>query len=123
MAENGGMQRGGVDEARVETVVRRLRTIPSRVVAFLLVMVLLPVLLVVAAMVDVFRRVVFGVRATAVRLVAFLWVYLAAEVVGVVALAALWVVAWTPVVLSRQAAMFDRFSGCCQVAATSRGVL
>jgi hypothetical protein len=31
-------------------------------------------------------------------------------------------VAWTPLVLSLQAAMFDRLSGCCQVAATSRGV-
>jgi hypothetical protein len=30
--------------------------------------------------------------------------------------------AWTPLVLSLQAAMFDRLSGCCQVAATSRGV-
>jgi hypothetical protein len=32
------------------------------------------------------------------------------------------VMAWTPLVLSLQAAMFDRLSGCCQVAATSRGV-
>lgn len=85
------MERGGVGETRAETVMRRLRTIPPRVLAFLLVTVLLPVLLVVAVIVDMVRRVGFGVPPTAVRLVLFLWVYLAAEVVGVAALAALWV--------------------------------
>ena len=42
------MERGGVEETRAETVRRRLRTIPSRVLGFPLVAVLLPVLLVVA---------------------------------------------------------------------------
>jgi hypothetical protein len=39
------MERGGVGETRAETVMRRLRTIPPRVLALLLVTVLLPVLL------------------------------------------------------------------------------
>ena len=42
-------------------------------------------------MTDALRRVAFGVPPTAVRLVLFLWVYLAAEVAGVAALATLWV--------------------------------
>lgn len=85
------MERGGVDETRAETVMRRLRTIPPRVLGFLLVTVLLPVLLVVAVVIDALRLAAFGVPPTAARLVLFLWVYLAAEVAGVAALAALWV--------------------------------
>ncbi len=75
----------------METVRRRLRTIPSIVLGLVLVTALLPVLLVVGLVVDAVRRVAFGVRPTAARLVLFLWVYLAAEVGGVAALGALWV--------------------------------
>ena len=82
---------GGVDETRGETVRRRLRTIVPRVLGFLLVTVLLPVLLVVAVVTDALRRVASGMPPTAVRLVLFLWGYLAAEVAGVAALATLWV--------------------------------
>jgi len=53
---------------------------------------LLPALLVVGLVVDAFRRLAFDVPPTAARLVLFLWVYLAAEVSGLVALAALWIV-------------------------------
>ena len=52
-------------------------------------------LLVVAVVTDALRRVAFGVPPTAARLVLFLWVYLAAEVAGVAALATLWVAAGT----------------------------
>jgi len=85
------VQWGGVDETRSETVLRRLRTIPPLVLGVLLVTALFPVLLVLALVVDVVRRLAFEIPPTAVRLIAFLWVYLAAEVVGLVAMAAAWV--------------------------------
>jgi hypothetical protein len=85
------VERGGVEETRAEIGMRRLRTIPPRVLGFLLVTVLLPALLVAAVVIDALRRVAFGVPPTAARLVLFLWVYLAAEVAGVAVLAALWV--------------------------------
>ena len=79
------------DETRAETIRRRLRTIPPPVVALVLVTALLPVLLVGGLVIDAVRRVASGVPPTAARLVLFLWVYLAAEVVGLAALAGLWV--------------------------------
>jgi 1-acyl-sn-glycerol-3-phosphate acyltransferase len=85
------VQRGGVDETRAETVLRRLRTITPLVLALVLVTALLPVLLIVGVVIDVVRRVAFGVPPTAARLALFLWVYLAAEVGGVAVLAAVWV--------------------------------
>ena len=84
------MQRGGVDETRTETILRRLRTIPPLVLGLVLVTALLPVLLVVGLVIDAVRRLAFGVPPTAARLALFLWVYLAAEVGGLIALAALW---------------------------------
>jgi len=61
------------------------------VLGLLLVTVLFPALLVLALVVDVVRRLAFEIPPTAVRLIAFLWVYLAAEVVGLAAMAAAWV--------------------------------
>ena len=84
------MQRGGVDETRAETIRRRLRTIPPPVLALVLVTALLPVLLVGGLVIDAVRRLASGVPPTAARLVLFLWVYFAAEVVGLAALAGLW---------------------------------
>jgi len=88
--ENRPVWRGGVDEARSETVLRRLRTIPPLLLGLLGITALFPLLLFVAAVVDVVRRVASGVRPTAVRLLAFLWVYLAAEVFGLAAMAVAW---------------------------------
>jgi 1-acyl-sn-glycerol-3-phosphate acyltransferase len=85
------VHRGGVDETRAETVLRRLRTIPPLVLGLVLVTALLPALLVVGLLTDVVRRIGYGVPPTAVRLALFLWVYLAAEVAGLAALATLWV--------------------------------
>jgi 1-acyl-sn-glycerol-3-phosphate acyltransferase len=84
------VQRGGVDETRAETVLRRLRTIPPLVLGLVLVTALLPVLLLAGLVTDGARRVASGTPPTATRLVLFLWVYLAAEVGGLLALAALW---------------------------------
>jgi 1-acyl-sn-glycerol-3-phosphate acyltransferase len=83
--------RGGVDETRSETFLRRLRTVASVVVGLVLVTALLPALLVVGLAVDAVRRLASGVPPTAARLALFLWVYLFAEVAGLLALAALWV--------------------------------
>lgn len=44
--KNEGVQRGGVDETRSETLLRRLRSIPPLVLGLLLVTTLLPVLLI-----------------------------------------------------------------------------
>jgi 1-acyl-sn-glycerol-3-phosphate acyltransferase len=89
--QTGEVQRGGVDESRAETVQRRLRTITPLVLGLVLVTALLPLLLVVGLVIDAVRRAASGIRPTAARLVLFLWVYLAAEVVGLAVLAALWV--------------------------------
>lgn len=89
--QNGVVQLGGVDETRAETIRRRLRTIPPLVVGLVLVTALLPVLLVIGLLIDAVRRIAFGVPPTAGRLALFLWVYLVAEVGGLVALAALWI--------------------------------
>ena len=77
-----GMQRGGVAETWTETILRRLRTITPLTLGLVLVTALLPVLLVLGLVIDVVRRVAFGVPPTAARLALFLWVYLAAEVGG-----------------------------------------
>jgi 1-acyl-sn-glycerol-3-phosphate acyltransferase len=85
------VQRGGVDETRSETLLRRLRSIPPLVLGLLLATALLPVLLILGLATDLVRRVASGVPPTAVRLTLFLWVYLAAETVGLAVLAAVWV--------------------------------
>lgn len=72
---------------------RRLRTIPPILLGLLAATVLLPVLLAGAVVVDVVRRIRHGRPFMAVRLVTFLWVYLAAETAGLAVLAALWVLA------------------------------
>jgi 1-acyl-sn-glycerol-3-phosphate acyltransferase len=86
------VHRGGVDETRVETVLRRLRTIPPRLLGLALVTALLPALLIVGLLIDAVRRAGAGVPPTAARLALVLWVYLAAEVAGLAALAAIWIV-------------------------------
>jgi len=85
------MQRGGVDETRTETLLRRLRSIPPLVLGLLLVTALLPALLVAGLAIDFVRWALSRVAPTATRLALFLWVYLAAEVAGLAALAVAWV--------------------------------
>lgn len=85
------MQREGVDETRGEAVVRRLRTIPLRLMGFVLATAFLPVLIIVGLAIDAVRLASSRVRPIAWRLVVFLWVYLAAEVMGLAVLGGLWV--------------------------------
>ena len=87
------MHRGGVEESRSETLWRRLRTIPPLLIALVLVTALLPALLLAGLVVDVVRRFARGVPPTAARLALFLWVYLAAEALGLAALGAIWLAA------------------------------
>ena len=91
------MERGGVGESRRRVITRRLKTVPSVVLGLALVTVLLPVLLVLAVLFDVGRALVLRTPFMATRLLAFLWVYLAAEsrAAGIVrCLARRWV--WSP---------------------------
>jgi 1-acyl-sn-glycerol-3-phosphate acyltransferase len=74
---------GGVTET---TWLRRLITIPTVLVLFALVSLLLPVLLVAALLVDLVRGVVSAKPAMATRLLVFLWAYLLGEVWAIVAL-------------------------------------
>lgn len=81
-------------------IVRRLKTIPATLFAWALTTVLLPVLLAGAVVVDVVRALTRRTHWMAIRLVAFLCVYLTAEVFAILSLALVWLVpprrvAWT----------------------------
>lgn len=71
---------------------RRIRTVPLVFLAWAVVTVALPVLVVLAVAVDAVRWIISRTPWMAIRLVVFLWVYLLAEVGAVIALAAAWLV-------------------------------
>lgn len=77
--------------SRTETIARRIRTIPTVFGMSLLFLLLLPVLLPTAALIDLARW--FGLRRPwmTLRLLAFGGIYLAAEVLGVLSMGAIWV--------------------------------
>jgi 1-acyl-sn-glycerol-3-phosphate acyltransferase len=75
------------------TVLRRLRTIPTFVGAFLLLVVLAPLLIPLIALTDAVRWIVTRRHWMGIRLYLFGIAYLTAEVVGLVALGAVWLVA------------------------------
>lgn len=87
------IERGGFDEPRSETIDRRVKTITPRVAGLVLVTALFPALLVSALALDLVRSVTRRVPWVATRLLCFLWVYLAAETVGLLALLGVWVAA------------------------------
>jgi 1-acyl-sn-glycerol-3-phosphate acyltransferase len=72
------------------TVRRRLVTIPLFVGAFAVALVAVPMLLVPASVLDVVRRLAFGVPMTIVRILLFVAAYTAAETVGLLALFLVW---------------------------------
>lgn len=78
-------------EPRASKLARRLRTIPAVVVGLVLVTALLPLLLIGALLVDIYRAITQRKPWMALRLVAFLWIYLLAENAGLLALLAVWV--------------------------------
>jgi len=77
-------------EPRGQKVVRRLKTIPPIMIGLVLVTALLPLLLIGAILVDLFRAITQRKPAMALRLVAFLWIYLATDTFGLITLFALW---------------------------------
>lgn len=93
MGRDEPIARGGLTETRAQVIGRRVRTIPPVVLGLVLVTALLPLLLVVAVLVDLVRWVTRRTPWMAVRLTLFLWVYLAAETAGLLALLALWAAA------------------------------
>jgi 1-acyl-sn-glycerol-3-phosphate acyltransferase len=80
-------------ESRGDVIARRFRTVPPVVLGCLLVTLLFPVLLILASLVDAGRFVGSRRPFMATRLLAFLWVYLAAESIGLLTLLAIWVAA------------------------------
>ena len=78
-------------EPRGQKVARRLKTISVVFVGLVLVTALLPVLLVGAFFVDLFRWVARRRTWMAMRLVLFLWIYLAGDTFGILSLFGVWV--------------------------------
>ena len=77
-------------EPRGSKVARRLKTIPPILIGFVLVTALLPLLVLGALLVDLFRAITSRKPFMALRLVAFLWIYLAADTSALLAMFALW---------------------------------
>jgi len=78
-------------EPRGQKVARRLKSITLIFLGLVLVTALLPVLLVGAFFVDLFRWLTKRSTWMAMRLVLFLWIYLAGDAFGICALFAVWV--------------------------------
>lgn len=70
---------------------RRLKTIPTVIVLLLVVTLLSPALLVVTALVDLTRKAISRKPMMATRLLAFAWVYLAAQAGVIVVAGAQWI--------------------------------
>ena len=87
------MNHGGLSETRGQVIGRRLKTVPAVVLGLLVVTALFPALLVLAVIVDVVRAVSARAPFMATRLLTFLWVYLAGETLGLLALFGLWLAA------------------------------
>lgn len=77
-------------EPRGQKVARRLKTVPLAFVGLILVTALLPVLLVGAFFVDLFRWAFRRKTWMAMRLVLFLWIYLLIDVAGILGLFGIW---------------------------------
>ncbi len=79
------------DGPRGKRIVRRLRGIPLEMVAFVVVTVLLPVLVLAALAADLIRWGTSRQPLTAIRLVGFLWWFLAGEMRAFAILAWIWI--------------------------------
>lgn len=77
-------------EPRGQKVARRLKTVPLAFVGLVLATALLPVLLVGAFFVDLFRWAFRRKTWMAMRLVLFLWIYLLIDVAGILGLFGIW---------------------------------
>ena len=90
------MDRGGVNETRGEVLRRRLRTVPLMLLGALLVTALLPVLVLLALIVDVVRFATRRIPFMTVRMVSVLWVYLIGEALAITVFALAWLLCWGP---------------------------
>jgi 1-acyl-sn-glycerol-3-phosphate acyltransferase len=79
-------------EPRGSKVARRLKTIPPYILGLIVVTALLPLLLIGALLVDIFRAITQRKPFMALRLVLFLWIYLVTDTAALIALFALWLV-------------------------------
>ena len=79
-------------EPRGSKVARRLKTIPPYILGLIVVTALLPLLLVGALLVDIFFAITQRKPWMALRLVVFLWIYLAADTAALLALFVFWLV-------------------------------
>ncbi len=84
------MEHGGLEETRAQVIARRAKTVPPILLGLLAVTALFPLALVAALAVDLVRWIVFRRPWMAVRLLCFLWAYLAAESGGLIALLGIW---------------------------------
>ena len=74
-----------------QRMIRRVRGLILELIAFTLITVLLPVLLLAALVVDLALRITRGKPMVGIRLVAFLWCFLATEVWAMVVLLVIWI--------------------------------
>lgn len=93
--------------ARPGVARRRARSIPSVVVAFLVVTATFPLILLCAVSVDAVRAIAWRKPWVAVRLAGVLWIYLAAETLGLFALGVTWLLGF-PRTPQRRARMIAR---------------
>jgi 1-acyl-sn-glycerol-3-phosphate acyltransferase len=85
------MRRAFHEEPRASVVKRRLVTVPRVVLLFVVVSFLMPVLMAAGIAVDAARWALTRRPWMSVRLIAFAWVYLTAEIVGLVGFFGTWV--------------------------------
>ncbi|HEX9855896.1 MAG TPA: 1-acyl-sn-glycerol-3-phosphate acyltransferase [Acidimicrobiia bacterium] len=110
-----------IQESRSERFRRRIVTIPRSVLLFVVLTVAAPAVAALAALVDAIRFALFGKPAMALRMVAFAWVYLAAELWGITRFFGQWVAAGFG---ARQRWMVDRgWAVQCQWASTLLGAV
>lgn len=81
----------GAPGPRSKLVIRRVRGIALEIVAFVLVTAVLPLLLLIALVVDLYLWVRTRKHLVGIRLVPFLWTFLATEMWALVCLAVIWV--------------------------------
>lgn len=79
-----------------QRAVRRLRGIVLEILGFALVTLLLPLLLLVALIVDIFRKLTRGKPMVGVRLAVFLWTFLATEMFAMASLLAIYIASGGP---------------------------
>ena len=79
-------------EPRGQKIARRLKTIPPYILGLIVATALLPLLLIGALLVDIFRAITQRKPFMALRLVVFLWIYLVTDIAALLAMFVAWLV-------------------------------